>query len=71
MIILSGQEIRILDTQCFQPSEYDAEKIMTSPPRVLNNKFDQTLEELESGIRCEEILSQELLGFSSSEFVFP
>lgn len=63
LILLSGQEMRILDTQSFEPQGYDADKLLAKPKKV--NRMSVTsavdgrdlhLEELESGIKCAPVL---------------
>ena len=62
LILLSGQEIRILDTQAFYPEKYEAE-ILHQRLKKINRKvifgIDGSLqypEELERGIRCAKVL---------------
>lgn len=74
LILLSGQEMRILDTQSFQPEGYDADKIHEKPKKSskrlsVSSAVDGKslhLEELETGIRYPPVVKSEHGSFSSA-----
>jgi hypothetical protein len=74
LILLSGLEMRILDTQSFQPEGYDADGIVNKP-RNSNKRLSVSsavdgkglhIEELETGIRCTQVVKSEHGSYSDS-----
>jgi hypothetical protein len=77
LVLLSGHEMRILDTQNFRPEAYDPERIMAQKQSRLSIKRESlqisgqnntTLypEELEIGIRCARVLKSECGKYSNN-----